>query len=301
MINGATSKARRAMGLACTGATLSLGMAQMQAEAQMRPSYQDTFLALRGIAPIPTHMPAYVRPGPMAAQRVAAPIALPPNILHPNTLHPSGFRQWVEFEPAYTLYPGDQIDVVVSSAPELSRTLTVGPDGRIVMPMSDPVMAAGRTFEQVRLALGDQLARQLRDPTVAVSPRAYAPEQVFVGGQVGQPGTYTLPGPIGAVETIFMAGGLRPGAKSKRIAVLRRAPDGGMMMRAVNLKGGLRDIHRYNDNIQLRRGDIVFVPRTGLAEVGDFVQQLRNVYPFDFNLSYQFGSFGDTGTTVITN
>ena len=99
------------------------------------------------------------------------------------------FQQWVNYEPEYTLHPGDQLDIVVSSAPELSRTLTVGPDGRVVMPMSKPIMAAGRTFTQVQGELSAELAKQLRDPTLAVTPRAYSPEQIYVGGQVGQPGT----------------------------------------------------------------------------------------------------------------
>jgi len=213
---------------------------------------------------------------------------------------PGMFQNWIDYEPGYTLYPGDQIDIVVSSAPELSRTLTVGPDGRIVMPMTEPVMAAGRTFAQVQQALQAHLAKQLRDPTVAISPRAYAPEQVYVGGEVGQPGTYTLPGPIGAIETLFMAGGMRPTAQTKEIAILRRGPNGGgMMMRVVNLRNGLNNIREYNDNIQLRRGDIVFVPRTTLAEVGVFMQNFRNALPVDFNLSYQFGS-QNGGTTVIS-
>ena len=215
---------------------------------------------------------------------------------------PGAFQQWIEYEPAYTLYPGDQLDIVVPSAPELSRTLTVGPDGRVAMPMVSPVMAAGRTFAQLQGEISAQLAKQLRDPSVAVSPRAYAPEQVFVGGEVGQPGTYTLPGPIGAIETVFMAGGVRPTARASEIAVLRRAPNGGMMMRVVDLRNGLDNIREYNDNIQLRRGDIIFVPRTTLAEVGVFVQNFRNALPVDFNLSYQFVSNGaDGGTTFISN
>jgi len=48
--------------------------------------------------------------------------------------------------------------------------------------------------------LSAELAKQLRDPTIAVTPRAYAPEQIYVGGQVGQPGTYTMPNRIGALE-----------------------------------------------------------------------------------------------------
>ncbi len=210
------------------------------------------------------------------------------------------FQQWVDYEPQYRLYPGDQVDIVVSSAPELSRTLTVGPDGRIVMPMTQPVMAAGHTFTQLEQALSAQLSKQLRDPRIAVSPRAYAPAQIFVGGEVGAQGTYTLPGPVGAMEAILMAGGLNASARPSQIAVLRRAPNGGMMMRTVNISGGMRNMAQYNDVMQLRRGDIVFVPKTHLAEIGVWVQAFRAALPIDFNLSYQFGSNGGNGTTVIT-
>ena len=223
------------------------------------------------------------------------------NMQGPNTLSQAPmFQQWVDSEPNYLIQPQDQLDIVVSSAPELSRTLTVGPDGRVVMPMSAPIMAAGRSFEQVRGALQAELSKQLRDPTVAVTPRAYAPEQIFIGGQVGQPGTYTIPGRIGALEAVLMAGGMQPTAKTSKVAVLRRAPNGGMMMRAVDIKGGMKNIRQYNDVMQLRRGDIVFVPQNTLAEIGTFMQNFRNALPVDFNLTYQFGQNGGNGTTVLT-
>lgn len=209
------------------------------------------------------------------------------------------FQQWVEYEPQYTLYPGDQLDIVVPSAPELSRTLTVGPDGRIVMPDVKPIMAAGRTFQHVEAAIGAQLATILRDPSVSVNPRAYSPQQIFVGGEVGAQGTYALPGPVGVIEAVLLAGGLRPTAKTGNVAVLRRAPNGGMMMRVVDLKNGMRNIREYNDNMQLRRGDIVFVPRNSLAEIGAWVGNFRSALPVDFNLSYQFGA-QNGGTTVIS-
>lgn len=212
---------------------------------------------------------------------------------------PGMFQQWVEWESEYTLVPGDQLDIVVSSAPELSRTLTVGPDGRVVMPMAKPIMAAGRTFGHVQQALMVELGTQLRDPTLSVTPRAYAPEQIYVGGQVGQPGTYTMPARIGALEGILMAGGLRPTARSRQIAVLRRAPNGGMMMRTVDIRGGLLNIREYNDNLQLRRGDIIYVPQSTIAEIGSFMESFRRTLPVDFNLSYQFGQNGG-GTTVVS-
>ena len=211
---------------------------------------------------------------------------------HPG---PGLFQRWVNWEPEYTLHPGDQLDIVVSSAPELSRTLTVGPDGRVVMPMSRPIMAAGRTFQQVQGELTAELGTQLRDPTLAVTPRAYSPEQIYVGGQVNQPGTYTLPGRIGALEALLLAGGMSLGARTKEVAILRRSPYGGMMMRTVNIQNGLLNIREYNDNMQLRRGDIIFVPKTALAEVGSFVQAFRQTLPIDPQISYTFGNFGDGG------
>lgn len=220
----------------------------------------------------------------------------------PAPLPPIGarFQQWIEWEPDYLIQPEDQLDIVVSSAPELSRTLTVGPDGRIVMPMSQPIMAAGKSFVQVQQLLSAELSDQLRDPTVAVTPRAYAPQQIFVGGEVGAPGTYTIPGRIGALEAVLMAGGMRPTARTSQVAILRRAPNGGMMMRTVNIKNGLLNIREYNDNMQIRRGDIIYVPQSTIAEVGTFMQNFRNALPVGVNLSYQFGNGGNNGTTVIS-
>lgn len=233
------------------------------------------------------HMPKYMR-SHHGAHRLAR--------LNPRLPQ---FQQWVEYEPQYLIYPGDQLDIVVSSAPELSRTLTVGPDGRIVMPMTQPIMAAGKPFTQVQHELSTQLSKQLRDPRIAVTPRAYGPQQIFVGGAVGQQGTYALPGPIGAMEAILMAGGFTTQAKSSKVAVLRRAPNGGMMMRTVNIGRGMRNISHYNDVLQLRRGDIVFVPRTTLAEVGIFMQSVRQALPVDANISYQLGNFGDGGAAPV--
>ena len=47
--------------------------------------------------------------------------------------------------------------------------------------------------------------------------------------------------------------------------------------------------------MQLRRGDIIFVPKTALAEVGSFVQAFRQTLPIDPQISYTFGNFGGGG------
>ncbi len=271
------------------------------ADAQSRYGYSP--------AATPNHLPKGVpldrfgkplNTGPKKYKNIFHKMRDQKHIAYQTPPPPGMFQQWVDWEPEYTLVAGDQLDIVVSSAPELSRTLTIGPDGRVVMPMSRPIMAAGRTFLQVQHELMGELSKQLRDPTIAVTPRAYAPEQIYVGGQVGAPGTYTIPGRIGALEGILMAGGMRPTARSRNVAILRRSPNGGMMMRSVDIRGGLLNIREYNDNVQLRRGDIIYVPQNTLAEVGTFMDGFRRALPVDFNLSYQFGAGDNTGTTVIS-
>lgn len=201
------------------------------------------------------------------------------------------FQRWVDYEPQYTLYPGDQVDIVVQSAPELSRTLTVGPDGRISMPMVAPVMAAGKTLPYIQSALQTELGKELRNPTLAVTSRAFAPQQIYIGGQVGRQGALTMSSPIGSLEAIIMAGGFLPSAKTKEIAILRRAPNGRFMMRTINHRNGMDNIRGYADNMQLRRGDIIFVPRSNISEIGLFMQQyLRDALPIDLSLSYNLGN-----------
>jgi len=82
-----------------------------------------------------------------------------------------------------------------------------------------------------------------------------------------------------------------PSSKTKEVVILRRAPNGGLMMRTINHKSGMRNVRSYADNMQLRRGDIIFVPRSNISEVGLFVQQyFRDASPIDLSLSYNLGS-----------
>ena len=88
---------------------------------------------------------------------------------------------WTDDEPSYRLYPGDDIDVIVPSAPELNKTVTVQPDGRIMLPLLDPQMAADKTAGELEQSLAAAYASQLLRPDVEVVVKAQ-PLKVFVGG-----------------------------------------------------------------------------------------------------------------------
>lgn len=212
----------------------------------------------------------------------------------------SGFRTWRDSDPQYRLLPGDQLDIIVYSAPELSRLLLVGPDGRVQMPLAPPVMAANLTIGQLEQRLRTALSSQLVNPNVEITPRTFGSQRIFVGGEVAQGGVFDLPGQIGVMEAVMMAGGFRTSAKTTRVVLIRRHPDGGPMMKVINLKSVLHK-GASDDLMPLQRGDVVFVPRSGIANLNLFMQQyIRDALPINFSLSYYLGSSGNSFSPGVT-
>jgi polysaccharide export outer membrane protein len=196
------------------------------------------------------------------------------------------YATWSEDEPLYRLYPGDDIDVGFPSAPELNKTVTVQPDGRITLPLVEPQMAAGRSAPELEQALSGAYSSQLLRPDVTVTVKAQ-PLKVFVGGEVGKPGVYDMPGDLDSLRAIVEAGGFLDTAKRSQVVIIRRSHDGRPMMRTVNLDRALKGA-AHAELVPLRRFDIVYVPKTGLAEVAAFMTTLRNALPVQF--SYALGS-----------
>jgi polysaccharide export outer membrane protein len=219
----------------------------------------------------------------------AAPLAAHSRSADENAFPDIGYATWSDAEPAYRLYPDDELDVVVPSAPELNRTVRVQPDGRIGLPLIAPVMAADRTVEQLQAALAQAYAAQLRDPEVSVSIKTAGPLKVFVGGEVDKPGVYDMVGDTDALRAIVEAGGFKPSARQNEVVIIRRGPGGRAMMRSVDLKAALHDRGRQ-DLVPLRRFDIVYVPRSRIAEAGLFVQQyFRDLVPGQLGFNYAVG------------
>lgn len=204
--------------------------------------------------------------------------------------------EWQTFsglDAPYILWSGDTLDVDVATAPELSRqALLIGPDGRISMPLIGQIQAAGRSAEQVRASLMTEFSSQLRDPRLTVSATAFGSQRVFVGGQVTTPSIIDLPGQIGPLQAIIMAGGFTPEANAKQVLLMRRIPGGEVKSAIFNIKDGLLDPAAANWG-PLQRFDVVYVSPTWIAKENLFVQQyIRNALPVDFSLVFDLASSG---------
>lgn len=196
------------------------------------------------------------------------------------------FARWTDAEPEYLLYPGDEIEVATPTAAELTRTLKVGPDGRIALPLIGQVMAADRTLPELQQVVSTAYSTQLVRPLVEVTLRQAGPIRVWVDGEVRTPGVIEIVGELEAYQAVIQAGGLAPTAKPDRVALIRRGPGGSSMMRVIDLRP------RRAETVMLRRGDIIFVPRSTLGELAAFFTQVRAAMPIGFSYSIN-GSNGN--------
>ncbi|WP_295173724.1 polysaccharide biosynthesis/export family protein [uncultured Brevundimonas sp.] len=196
------------------------------------------------------------------------------------------FAPWTDQEPEYLLYPGDEIEVATPTASELTRTLKVGPDGRIALPLIGSVMAADRTLPQLQQVVSTAYATQLVRPVVEVTLRQAGPIRVWVDGEVRNPGVFEMIGDLDAYQAVIQAGGFAPTSRQDSVALIRRGPGGSRMMRVVDLRP------RRGEVVPLRRGDIVFVPRSTLGELAAFFTQVRAALPIGFSYSIN-GSNGN--------
>lgn len=193
------------------------------------------------------------------------------------------FAAWDDLEPDYLFYPGDQIELTFPGAPELNRSLIIAPDGRISLPMIGQVMAAFQSLEGLQATLRQAYRPYLRNPGVELSLKQATAMRVLVGGEVRNGGWVDMGADMDALQAVLAAGGFLPSARTQQAVLIRRSLNGRPMRRTLDLKAALRGT---GELVALRRFDVLFVPRSTIAEANLFMQQyVRDLLPFGLSYS----------------
>jgi len=102
-------------------------------------------------------------------------------------------------------------------------------------------------------------------------------KKVFVLGEVIRPVTVPVRGAgLTLVESIALAGGFTPDAKTKTVVIVRGGL-GDPKLLTVNVDAMTRDDGQAGRNVALEPGDIVYVPRTIVADVLKFFRNLTTI------------------------
>jgi protein involved in polysaccharide export with SLBB domain len=172
----------------------------------------------------------------------------------------------------YLIGPGDELAVVFPFNAELNTDGPVGPDGRFSLPFAGSLDLAGETVGQASALISTALQQRgiVADAHASVSVRRYA-ANVYIGGEVRLPGLISLSPGMDALQAVIAAGGLLDTARTKHIAIIRRAPDGRAIITYVNLRD-------YTHGIAASKID----------------QYLNKLLPFGKSLNYGLGSYTTT-------
>jgi polysaccharide biosynthesis/export protein len=163
----------------------------------------------------------------------------------------------------YILGPGDQIEINVFGEPDLSRTVTIKPDGIIALPLINQVKAVGKTAAQLEGELTRMYSKYLKAPSVSVLVRQFRMNPVYVMGEVSKPGRYDLIHEMTFLDALTVAGGATDKANLDGVQIVRveNGKSKTIPVKADQMIQGKTAMQ----NLKLQSGDLVYVPQRGMG------------------------------------
>ena len=166
---------------------------------------------------------------------------------------------------ALVLGPGDELEITVYGATDLSGHTRVSADGNISMPLIGYVRLAGLSSSEAEAAIENQLHENsiLNDPHVSVYVKEYTSSGISVSGEVAKPGFYSAVGPHRLFDILQAAGGPTDRAANKVVIIHRdQEPKD-----ATTLYISKDPAEMAASNVALQPGDTVVVPKAGIVYV----------------------------------
>jgi len=159
----------------------------------------------------------------------------------------------------YGVGPSDVLSIRIWGHEDLGGTVTISPDGTIVLPPPIGVLQVkGLTTSQIAEEIKSSLRRYMKgDIQVIVQVVQFNSQAIYVFGEVSSPGRKSFVRTPSLIELIAMAGGLKSDADAENIRVIpadQKAP-----IKRINLSKFLETGDR-SLLPDLRPGDTVFVP-----------------------------------------
>ena len=164
---------------------------------------------------------------------------------------------------ALVIGPGDELEVTVYGAQDLSGHTRVSADGNISMPLIGYVRIAGLSSSEAEGAIEAVLRQNnlVNDPQVSLYVKEYTSSGISVAGEVTKPGFYSAVGPHRLFDVLQAAGGPTDRAANKVVISHRDQRD------ATTLSISKNPAEMTASNVELQPGDTVVVPKAGIVYV----------------------------------
>ena len=177
--------------------------------------------------------------------------------------------------PEHTLTAGDEFDIRFPFAPEFNDKVTVGEDGTVAPKLIGGVVVGGLTVPEATARLTALYAKKIRASDLSLTVRHYAPEVLWVDGEVKKPGLIRSALPLTLQRAVAEAGGAKTGAETSDILVIRRDATGSVQAYQATLAPAAG-----TPDPVLKSFDVVYVPRSVIGSVNEFMATYVKSLPF---------------------
>jgi protein involved in polysaccharide export with SLBB domain len=190
--------------------------------------------------------------------------------------------------PAYVISVGDELEVKFPYHPDFNERMDVRPDGAVSLPLLQDVKAAGKTPAALAAELKGAYSAELKEPEITVIVRRFANQVVYVTGEVRNPQLVTLIGPTTLLQAVIRTGDVIGTAKDSNVLIIRAVPGQSPTVLVADLR---RIRNGRETDVMLQPYDVVYVPRTAIANAGQFVENYINriiprslTFPFTYEI-----------------
>ncbi|HXV28618.1 MAG TPA: polysaccharide biosynthesis/export family protein [bacterium] len=160
----------------------------------------------------------------------------------------------------YRIGVGDLLEIEVYDERDLTKEVRVLTDGSVSFPLLGTIQAAGLTVNELEKEITARLAaRYLVDPQVTIFVKEFS--NIYIFGEVKNPGAFPLYGKMTVFEAITLAGGFTEVANRSNVKVIRQQEGQG----EVTLTSDIERLTKKGDNsqdIELQARDKVVVSRS---------------------------------------
>ena len=180
-------------------------------------------------------------------------------------------EQQLRQRPVYTLHVGDEVALNYRFTPEFNETVTVQPDGNVVLDVVGTVRVAGLTLEQAHDQIVKLASVQLNKPELSITLTRFEQPYVVVAGKVDRPGKIDIRQNTTALQAILLAGGFKDSAKDTKVILFRRINGDMAEVRPLNL----HNVNKHADlerDTELEPGDMLLVTRNKLEHLSRFMK-----------------------------
>ena len=175
----------------------------------------------------------------------------------------------------FILGAGDRIEIVVYRNDDLRRTVQIDHSGKIMYPLVGDIQASGLNLFQLRDKIHEGLSPYILDPQISASVVSIQSQKIIVLGEVKNPGFFQAETPMTVLEAVSRAGGFTLDGKQESVLLIRGGMKDPKLVR-LDIRKALQE-GDLTQNVTLQRGDIVYVPRTFIADVDSFFTHLSTI------------------------